>query len=228
MNTMQGHIIMIIGPSCSGKDTVFKQLLNNMPALKPIIQYTTREPRNDETNGVDYNFVTREEFDKLNVIDPRHYDMINTSGENTIVSYGSALESFDKNDLEGRTHNTYILISTLEGLQKFNMVEQFKGKIIPIFLNCSVDNRVARYIERIYKSGQLPTYNSLREVIRRIDSDNEQFSIDKVNKMENLITVDANRPIGQVITDIKHIIADNISKEEIMILLNSILEKVRV
>lgn len=54
-------MIVILGMSASGKTTVANELMN-IYKLKKIITTTTRPPRENETNGIDYNFITVKEF----------------------------------------------------------------------------------------------------------------------------------------------------------------------
>ena len=54
-------MLILIGPSASGKTEVAKLLAKKYNITK-IVTYTTRAPRVNEVNGVDYNFVSVEEF----------------------------------------------------------------------------------------------------------------------------------------------------------------------
>ena len=60
----QGDLIIISGTTCAGKGTVIKRLLelNNNIALS--ISYTSRPKRENEVDGKDYYFVTKEEFEE--------------------------------------------------------------------------------------------------------------------------------------------------------------------
>lgn len=71
---MKPTIIAIIGPSCSGKDTLMRQLfirfsmadlMERFPHVYYIISTTTRPPRKREVNHQDYHFVSDELFDDL-------------------------------------------------------------------------------------------------------------------------------------------------------------------
>src|SRR6476646_11508400 len=61
----RGPLIILSGPSGSGKSTVIKRLLADPPGpLRLSVSATTRPPRPDERNGVDYHFWTRERFER--------------------------------------------------------------------------------------------------------------------------------------------------------------------
>ena len=57
-------LIVISSPSGAGKTSVCKKLLELDSELRPSISVTTRRPRNNETNGIDYIFISKEDFDK--------------------------------------------------------------------------------------------------------------------------------------------------------------------
>ena len=57
-------IIVISSPSGAGKSSICKQLLNDDPQLNISISDTTRSPRDNETNGIDYNFIEKNEFER--------------------------------------------------------------------------------------------------------------------------------------------------------------------
>lgn len=59
----QGSLIVLSGFSGAGKSTVINQVLSQRPEIYFSISFTTRQPRAGEVNGVNYNFVTREEFE---------------------------------------------------------------------------------------------------------------------------------------------------------------------
>lgn len=61
----QGRLFVISGPSGVGKSTVLTRLLENREDLYFSVSATTRQPRPNEENGVQYHFHTREEFQEL-------------------------------------------------------------------------------------------------------------------------------------------------------------------
>lgn len=60
----RGILVILSGPSGSGKDTVLNKLCECDPDVKVSVSMTTREKRDDEIDGVHYYFVTREYFEK--------------------------------------------------------------------------------------------------------------------------------------------------------------------
>lgn len=64
-NTNKGLLIVLVGPSGCGKGTVLKELLKEDKNTFLSISATTRAPREGETDGVHYHFLTRENFERL-------------------------------------------------------------------------------------------------------------------------------------------------------------------
>ena len=60
-----GHLFVIAGPSGVGKGTVVRRLRELIPDIELSVSSTTRQPRPGETDGVEYRFVSDEEFDRL-------------------------------------------------------------------------------------------------------------------------------------------------------------------
>ena len=60
----KGLLIVVSGPSGAGKGTICNKLIEEMENIKLSISMTSRLPRGKEINGVDYYFVTKEEFEE--------------------------------------------------------------------------------------------------------------------------------------------------------------------
>ncbi|MCI6991740.1 MAG: guanylate kinase, partial [Clostridiales bacterium] len=58
----RGTLVVVSGFSGAGKGTVLAQVLARRPDLYFSVSFTTRAPREGEQDGVNYHFVTREEF----------------------------------------------------------------------------------------------------------------------------------------------------------------------
>jgi len=61
----EGIILIISAPSGAGKTTLCHALLKRFPHMKESVSYTTRAPRAGEAHGVDYYYVSREEFQRM-------------------------------------------------------------------------------------------------------------------------------------------------------------------
>jgi guanylate kinase len=65
MSSRRGLLFIISAPSGAGKTTLAEQLAAQMPRLRLSRSYTSRSVRSGETDGVDYNFVSREHFERM-------------------------------------------------------------------------------------------------------------------------------------------------------------------
>lgn len=161
-----GSIYCIMGKSSSGKDTIFKLLLDKGDLdLKRIVSYTTRPIRSNEKPGDEYNFVSIEEKDKLvaagKVIEIRKYDTIHGPWFYFTVDDGQI--DLSKND--------YLVIGTVESFVK---IRDYYGKdaVLPIYIEVDDGVRLSRALER-ERSQEHPKYE---EMCRRFLADQQDFS----------------------------------------------------
>jgi guanylate kinase len=61
----RGRLFVVSAPSGAGKTTVVERLVHTTPGLRMSRSYTSRPARPGETDGVDYQFVSRERFDAM-------------------------------------------------------------------------------------------------------------------------------------------------------------------
>ena len=108
-----GKIFYIMGKSASGKDTIYKELIEKMPKFHSIVPYTTRPMREGEKDGVEYFFVDQERFDEMmdeeKIIEFRSYNT-----KCGIWTYFTA----DDGQINIRNAK-YIVIGTLEAYDQF-------------------------------------------------------------------------------------------------------------
>jgi len=65
MSSDRGLLFIVSAPSGTGKTTLVERLVEHTPSLKMSRSYTSRAAREGETDGVDYNFVTRSKFEAM-------------------------------------------------------------------------------------------------------------------------------------------------------------------
>ena len=60
-----GRIFVVSGPSGSGKSTLIREVRQKVPDLGYSVSHTSRPPRGQEKNGVEYHFVSRKNFQEM-------------------------------------------------------------------------------------------------------------------------------------------------------------------
>lgn len=60
-----GRLFILSAPSGTGKTTLCRRILSAFPDMRYSVSYTTRPPRNGETEGEDYHFISREKFEQM-------------------------------------------------------------------------------------------------------------------------------------------------------------------
>lgn len=192
----------IIGKSSTGKDTIFKRLLDNKSLnLSNVVSYTTRPIREHEVDGVEYHFVDEKKRDELKsagkIIELRRY--------NTCYGPWDYFTVDDKSiELEKRD---YLIIGTLESYEKIrNYYRNYYGKelVRPIYIEVEDGIRLQRALNR-EKKQKHPKYN---EMCRRFLTDDEDFSGDKL-KAAGVERTFVNNDIQSTINEIIEYIQSN-------------------
>ncbi len=119
----KGTLVLFSGPSGAGKDTVLNVVLSKNENLQRSISVTTRGIRDDEVNGKDYYFVSRDDFQKM--IDNGDVLEFAQYGENL---YGTPKAPVDKWLNEGKT---VILKIEVQGAAK---IKEIYPDAVAIFL----------------------------------------------------------------------------------------------
>ena len=168
-------LFCIMGKSASGKDTIYKCLVQDEElGLKTVVSYTTRPMREGERDGVEYHFVTeavlKELQDAGKVIECRDYDTVHG-----IWSYFTADDG--QVDFDGK--QDAIIIGTLES---YAQIRIFYGKnnVVPIYVNVEDGERLSRALNR-EKQQDEPKY---LELCRRFLADAKDFSEEKLRDCE--------------------------------------------
>ena len=167
-----GKIYCLMGKSSTGKDTIYKELLeDDALSLKKIIPYTTRPMREGEKDGVEYFFCDEEKVSSLEeqgkIIELRAYNTVHG-----IWKY------FTVNDSQiDLTKQDYLLIGTLEAYVK---IRDYFGNenVLPIYIEVEDGERLTRALSR-EKQQKEPKYE---ELCRRFLADAKDFSEEKLNE----------------------------------------------
>lgn len=92
------RLTVIAGPTAVGKGTVVRHLLESNPEIRLSVSATTRAPRSGEVNGVDYFFVSHEQFDQMIANDELlEYAVVHLQNK-----YGTPREPVEKALAEGK------------------------------------------------------------------------------------------------------------------------------
>ena len=94
---MAGILFIISAPSGSGKSTLVTQLRSLVEGLDFSISYTTRPPRGSETDGREYHFIARDEFERM-IAAQEFLEWAEVFGN----YYGTALSTLDHARTQGK------------------------------------------------------------------------------------------------------------------------------
>ncbi|HBP26320.1 MAG TPA: hypothetical protein DD618_05145 [Acholeplasmatales bacterium] len=154
-------MLILIGPSASGKTEVAKLLISKY-GLKKLVTCTTRPIRAGETDGVDYHFLTAEQFLKLK-----------DAGEfvETTVYNGNLYGSRKCDVCEGK-----VVVLEANGLNAF--LEQIPEKICSVYLETPKAIRKFRMIDR----GDDP-----RDIECRLAADDRLFDKSRFKRIDFIV-----------------------------------------
>ena len=153
-----GNIMVILSsPSGVGKTTITKKILQKYQSFKISVSHTTRSPRSNEVDGVDYHFVSYKEFEKL-ITEKKFYEYAKIF-ENY---YGTLKKNVDD------TIKTNDLLFDIDW-QGTKQLSNFKNlKIIKIYLITSNKKELKN---RLIKRNQ----NSNQEIEKRFNAFDEDI-----------------------------------------------------
>lgn len=165
-----GKIIYIMGKSASGKDTIFRKLLEEEEfSFRTLVPYTTRPMRSGERNGVDYFFTDEEGLARIRqegrLIEARAYQTVHGVWNYFTVDDGQV-------DL---ANYSYLLVGTIESYRK--MREYFgPAALVPVLVELEDGLRLQRALDRERRQNE-PKY---AEMCRRFLADAADFSEEKI------------------------------------------------
>lgn len=189
-----GKIICLMGKSSTGKDTIFRRLLQDgRLGLKTIVLYTTRPIRNGERDGVEYFFKSEKEFWQLKeqgkIIEDREYHTFHGLWRYFMADDGQVEES-----------GNYIMIGTLEA---YRHLQDYFGtdRVLPVMIELDDGVRLQRALGRERKQ-ENPRYE---EMCRRFLADSADFSEEKIEEA-GITRRFVNDNLRRCMDDIRHYI----------------------
>lgn len=195
-----GKIFCLMGKSSTGKDTIYKALLDqNDFGLKKIIPYTTRPIREGERDGREYHFCGEEQVrqfrQKNQIVELRAYDTVYGIWKYFTVDDGQI-------DLAA---DSYLLIGTLETYTK---IRSFYGndRVVPIYIEVEDGERLFRALAREREQKE-PRY---AELCRRFLADTEDFSEERL-KAAGIAVRFENRAFQDTVQIVSEYIREQIS-----------------
>lgn len=150
------NIIVLIGKTASGKDAIVNKLISSH-GFRRIVTYTSRPKRKGEKDGIDYNFISEDEF-KQKIENNFFLEWKTYNTEFGVWHYGTALE-----DLENTEDNS-IIILTPNGFK--DIKDKLRNNITSIYIYANNSTIKKRLIAR---------GDDKNEAQRRLEHDNEDF-----------------------------------------------------
>lgn len=169
------NLIYIMGKSSSGKDTIYKILKQNMD-VSTYVPYTTRPKREDEIDGITYNFISDDEMHEY-THGKRSSELIEYRTYNTVHGPWAYATISDEQFLSDKD---MIMIGTLESYMKVKENFQYKQdvEVLPIYIEVPDNIRLKRAIEREEKQKE-PKFE---ELCRRFIADSKDFSEENLKR----------------------------------------------
>ena len=165
-----GKLFYVIGKSATGKDTIFRELLEKADlGLKPLVLYTTRPMRAGEEQGVQYHFTDEAGLRKLEtvgrVIELRSYATV----------YGVWKYFTADTEATDLAQQDYLGIGVLES---YLALRDYYGaeRVVPLYIEVEDGERLQRALDR-ERAQQEPKY---AELCRRFLADSEDFAEGKI------------------------------------------------
>ena len=132
------NLIVLVGKAGSGKDSLMRAVRNQLPQLHEVIHYTTRPKREKEIDGVNYHFITPNEFAEKVL----NQDMIECTTFNDWF-YGTGYGSLNADKINIGVFNP-------DGVDALCYRHDVRSLIF--YINASDKNRLIRQLNREKKS----------------------------------------------------------------------------
>lgn len=157
-------LIAICGPSGAGKSMLETEL--KRMGVKSVVNYTTRDRRPGERNTVDYNFISKQDYEdmlkeNLFCVSEKY------SGDRY---YGTLKEDIVK---LSESKDIYAITLTPNGIRAVDALIEDKNNLIKVMVTASLGVRVKRYIDR--KGDMEFNFDDMNEINARVNRDFGMF-----------------------------------------------------
>jgi guanylate kinase len=154
-------ILTLVGPSGSGKTTLANRLIEDY-GYTSIVSHTTRPMRKGEKNGIDYYFITQDEF-KTKLENEEFIENISFNGN----MYGVSINEIHTANIDGKVP---VLIVEPKGLSQIKIYCQHKGiQVVSIYIGGKREVLIERILVRELLNTS-PTKEQLSSLSKRLDS----------------------------------------------------------
>ncbi|HVO75703.1 MAG TPA: guanylate kinase [Ignavibacteriaceae bacterium] len=185
----KGAIIVISAPSGTGKTTIIKNILKDFPSLVFSVSATTRRKRDNEADGIDYFFLSDEEFKKK--IDRNEFiEWEEVYG----YRYGTLKSFIEENISKGKP-----VILELEVKGALSIKKIYKDAFLIFISPPNFEELVNRLKKR-----QTESYEELNKRIERA-----KMELSMMNKFDYFVE---NKDLSKAVSEVKSLIK-NIIKE---------------
>lgn len=164
-------MLILVGPSASGKTEVVKLLISQY-GMKKLVTYTSRNMRVGEVDGVDYHFLSKEEFEKR-IREGYFLEYVEYNGN----YYGNSFEGLDPDK---------VVILEPSGLKHY--IKMAKDIVKICYITCSKALREQRMIKR----GDAP-----ENIAKRLLNDDNIFT-SELNGLADWVIVDENYTLEEL------------------------------
>lgn len=138
MNNKKGSLIIISGPSGSGKGSICSELKNRRNDIAVSISVTSRKPRTDDVEGKNYYFKTVEQFE----------EMIKNDELLEWVKYCDNYYGTPRKDIEEKLEEGRNVILEIEVVGALNVKERYPQSVLIFILPPSYDDLLKRLKSR--------------------------------------------------------------------------------
>lgn len=132
------RLLVIVGKSCTGKSELEARLTKEH--FHKCVSLTTRPKRNGEVDGVDYHYITNEEFEQLEKSNEL-FEKTEYLVDGEVWKYGLTSKSFSN-------EKPNIAVVNFEGLRQLLEREELKDKIFVLVMQSELDDIINRYLKR--------------------------------------------------------------------------------